>query len=411
MTITIDINPKLFNVTYKPYLAAQQGTQIFYGGSSSGKSVFLSQRCLIDIMAGGHNYLVCREVGRSIRSSTYNEITKLIRDWKLHKLFRVNKTEMKITCTNGYQIIFTGLDDVEKIKSITPEKGVITDIWIEEATETNEDDINQLYLRLRGQSDNKKRVMLSFNPILQTHWIYKRYFQNWNDNIPAYADDDLLILKTTYKDNRFLSDDDVKRIESIADDYFYQVYALGNWGVLGDVIFHNWSIEDLSTYPAGKFRIGLDFGFASDPAAWLVTEKRNKDIFILSEGGERGLTNDVLADQLKKAFGSEYVRADSAEPKSIAELNQYGVNALPANKGKDSVVFGIQWLQQHTLHVDSKCVNIIRELQQYQWKKDKDGNSIKQPVDKNNHWIDALRYAYSDENFSTVSTSDNPFYG
>lgn len=133
--IKLKVSSKIFNKVYIPYLKDNTPTQIFYGGSSSGKSVFLAQRTVLDLMKGGRNYLVVRNVAKTIRGSVYNEIVKAISDMKLDSFFNVLKSELTITCINGYQILFCGLDDPEKIKSITPAKGVITDIWVEEATE------------------------------------------------------------------------------------------------------------------------------------------------------------------------------------------------------------------------------------------------------------------------------------
>ena len=134
--IRIQIKPRIFNSVYRPHLNNLARTQIYYGGSGSGKSVFLAQRCVYDVLRGGRNYLVCRAIAKDSRRSTFVEIQKVITAWGLSELFTVNKTDMTITCDNGYQILFSGLDDLQKLKSITPAKGVITDIWIEEATQT-----------------------------------------------------------------------------------------------------------------------------------------------------------------------------------------------------------------------------------------------------------------------------------
>lgn len=221
------IKSRVFNKRYRPYIKSQHRTQIFFGGSSSGKSYFLAQRTVIDVCEG-RNYLVCRNVQGTIKKSVFNEIMKAIARFKLTEYFIVNKTDMVITCiSNQCQIIFVGLDDVEKIKSITPIRGVLTDIWIEESTETDYKAIKQLYKRLRGRSKKKKRITLSFNPILKTHWIYTTYFKFWNDNDNFYEDEDLLIVHSTYKDNAFLTKDDIKGLEDETDEYFYQVYTLG----------------------------------------------------------------------------------------------------------------------------------------------------------------------------------------
>lgn len=402
--VKLNVSTKIFNEVYIPHLQNNTPTQIFYGGSSSGKSVFLAQRTVLDVMKGGRNYLVIRNVAKTIRGSVYNEIIKAISSMGLNSFFTVLKSEFTIICFNGYQILFCGLDDPEKIKSITPAKGVITDIWIEEATEAEYNAYKQLTKRLRGRSKVAKRITLSFNPILQDHWIYKEFFLNvWDDSKTKYKDDKLSILKTTYKDNRFLTEQDIRALESETDKYFYEVYTLGNWGVLGAVIFKNWKVEDLSWLRdiADNYRNGLDFGFAEDPSALPHThyDRKKKTIYVLDELYMTELTNDVLATEVKKIIGNQLVVCDSAEPKSIKELRQYGVNAIGAKKGKDSVNHGIQWLQQQTIVVDVKCQNMKNELMKYKWKEDKNGNVLPVPVDKDNHLIDALRYAYEDEFF------------
>ena len=392
------------NDAYLPYLDCTSRTQIFYGGSASGKSVFLAQRAILDLVGGWRNYLVCRQVSRTIRGSVAMELQKAIIASDLAEYFSINKTDGTITCTTGKQIIFAGLDDVEKLKSITPQNGAITDIWIEEATETNKDSVKQLLKRQRGGDDSvPKRLTLSFNPVLKSHWIYQEYFAGigWADEQREYKSDGVTIVKTTYKDNRYLTPDDIKDLENETDFYYHSVYTLGNWGILGDVIFTNWRVEDLSEMTAQftNRRHGLDFGFSSDPAAVVNThyDTSRKTIYIYRELYETGLTNDILAGRVREMITDERIVADSSEPKSIAELNNHSVYAAGAVKGKDSVNFGIDWLKQQTIIVDKSCINMQNELSQYHWKKDAGGNSLKIPVDKNNHLIDALRYAYEDE--------------
>lgn len=402
--INVDISHRVFNEVYIPYLAQMARTQIFYGGSSSGKSVFLAQRAVFDVMRGGRNYLVCRQVARTIRHSVFKEINKVIDSWGVGRLFNINKSEMAMTCENGYQILFGGLDDTEKLKSLTPAVGALTDIWAEEATETGQDSIKQLYKRQRGgDEDTPKRLTLSFNPILKSNWIFQEYFApaGWADKQTEYSSPELSILKTWYVHNRFLTAGDVFDLDNEKDEYFRNVYTFGNWGILGDVIFTNWRVEDLSGMrdQFTNHRNGLDFGFSSDPAGMPVThyDRKRKTIYIYDELYERGLTNDVLADDILDRIERQSVTCDSAEPKSIVELRQHGVNALAAKKGKDSVNHGIQWLKQQEIVIDKSCVNAQNEFSQYQWRKDKDGNAMRQPIDRNNHIIDGLRYAYERE--------------
>ncbi len=272
MNVEIQVND-----VYKPLLNDETRTQICYGGSSSGKSYFfIAQRMILDILNGGRNYLAIRNTANTLRGSVYNEAVKGIAEMGLMNYFKINKSEMTITCNNGYQAILKGLDDVEKIKSITPAKGVLTDILIEEATETKEDDIKQLEKRLRGLSDKTKRMTLIFNPVYKSHWIYKQYFAGkFKDTDTWYKDDHVLILKTTYKNNiNFLSHDDIYGLENETSEYFYNVYTLGNWGVLGSLVFTNWSVEDLSSEVSRLYPryYGLDFGFCVDSETEILTK-------------------------------------------------------------------------------------------------------------------------------------------
>ncbi len=356
------------------------------------------------MLNGGRNFLVCRQVGRTLRGSVIQEVTKVIREWGLSELFHVNKTDGTITARNGYQIVFAGLDDVEKLKSLTPARGVFTDVRIEEATEVDRDSVKQLLKRQRGGDEaTPKRLVMSFNPILKSHWLFAEYFAviGWAEGQREYHGDGLTIVKTTYKDNRWLTTDDVKDLESEKDPYYFSVYSEGNWGILGHVIFTNWRVEDLSHMAAQwtNRRNGLDFGFSSDPAALAVThyDKTRKTIYVYDELYETGLTNDVLAAQVKALVGADRVTCDSAEPKSVAELRKAGVNAAGARKGKDSVNFGIQWLQQQTIVIDKRCVNAQNEFSVYHWKEDAGGNALRVPVGRDDHLIDATRYGYEDD--------------
>jgi len=403
--------PKLYNDAYYRRLKDDTRLQIFFGGASSGKSFFIAQRIVLDTL-NGRNTLVLRNVARTLRGSCWNEVIKAINALKpiLRDCFNVSKSEMLITAmNNGAQILFAGLDDVEKIKSITPANGVLTDIWIEEATETSYDDYKQLEKRLRGESRHPKRITLSFNPVYKEHWIYREFFGGWADDATEYKGDGLSILKTTYKDNRFLTDDDKHALEHEQDEYYRNVYTLGNWGVLGDVIFRNWRVEDLSDMNTDKPLFGLDFGFSSDPAAGVKVhyDRAHKRVYILDEIYERGLTNTALAPILREFCGNHYITCDSSEPKSIKELQNLGIRAIGAKKGPDSVMHGIQWLQGHEIIVDVRCQHMKNELQLYQWRKDKNGQSMRVPEDRNNHLVDALRYCLEHESTARYATALN----
>jgi phage terminase large subunit len=263
----------IINDAYLPLLEDYSRTQIIYGGSASGKSWALSQRVVVDLIAGGRNYLICRQVARTIRASVFMQVKRVIDELGISNRFKINKDDATITYKkNGCMAFFAGLDDVEKLKSIVPPTGVITDIWIEEATETEKNDVMNLYKRQRGGDEaTRKRMILSFNPILQSHWIYQEFFAGvaWSDEQKEYKSDDLSILKTTYKDNKFLTTQDIRDLENEKDKYRYNVYTLGNWGILGHVIFTNWRVDDLLEMTAQftNHRNGGDFGFSVDPSA------------------------------------------------------------------------------------------------------------------------------------------------
>jgi phage terminase large subunit len=402
--INVNVSPSVFNRVYLPYLDNMARTQIYYGGAASGKSIFAAQRDVYDILKGGRNFLICRQVARTVRKSVYAEIKKIIRQWGLVDLFDDNKSEMIITCKNGYQFHFAGLDDVDKLKSITPDKGVITDIRVEEATEASQASIKQLMKRQRGgDSGTAKRLTLWFNPIIKSHWIYNEYFKpnKWADNQTEFDNGRLTILKTTYKDNQFLTNEDKADYENETDKYMYDVYTLGNWGVLGNVIFKNWRVADLSEMRerAARQRYGLDFGFGADPAAYNETlfDKGRNTLYIFDEFQGHGLSNQNLATIIKPKIGGNVLYCDSAEPKSIKELNSLGIRAIGAKKGKDSIQHGYRWLAGlDEIVIDSSCIHTANEFSLHKWKEDKYGDPLPVPEDKNNHHIDEIRYQYED---------------
>lgn len=404
------------NPIFKKVAQAMQPMQIIFGGSSSGKSRFLAQRTIADLYGGRRNYILVRKIARSLRDSVWKELLQVIEGANIGPQFKLNKSEMTATClANGRQAVCVGLDNSEKIKSIVPARGAFTDIWIEEATEIIQDDLRQLSRRMRGKAGVPKRIVMSFNPIFRSHWICKQYFNDWADDDKFSKSEDLLILKTTYLDNRFLDRFEIRTLEDETDPYWHGVYTLGNWGTLGDVIFKNWKSADLVSDPISKtfdiFRNGLDFGFSNDPTAFnrMYYHSASKKLYIVDEWNALEVTNPEIAKGIKPMLNGDYVVCDSAEPKSIKELCVEGINAQGAKKGKDSVLHGIQWLKQQDIIIDKKCVNTIKNFQLYQWKKDKEGNAINVPVDKANDHIDDIRYAcedlmFGDQGFEIITS-------
>ena len=237
--VNINISKKVFNKKFIPYLDNNKRYLVFYGGAGSGKSFFVVERFVYKMLKSKmFNLLVVRKTGKSNRDSTFALFKQIISKWNLGKYFKVNESDLRIKCLlNNNEIVFAGLDDVEKLKSITFSKGELTDVWIEEASEVLEADFNQLDVRLRGKG-TKKQIVISFNPIDINHWLKKRFFDRTDDNIE--------VLHSTYKDNEFLDDDYKKLLESYkdTDPYYYDVYCMGVWGVLGKTVFDARAIQE-----------------------------------------------------------------------------------------------------------------------------------------------------------------------
>ena len=236
MDVNIKISKKVFNDVYLPYLDNWDRYLIFYGGGSSGKSYFIAQMHIYRLLHPvRYNLLVVRQTGDTNRRSTFPLLKQVISNWNLAEHFKVNESDMRIVCKlTGNEVAFAGLDDVEKIKSITFSNGELTEIWCEEATEMQEADINQLKVRLRG-GKSKKQIVLSFNPVNIQHWIKKHFIDSGLATVCF----------STYKDNKFLTDDDRKALEDlkVIDEYTYNVYCLGKWGILGKTVFDARAIQ------------------------------------------------------------------------------------------------------------------------------------------------------------------------
>ena len=236
MNVNIKISKKVFNDVYLPYLDNDDRYLVFYGGGSSGKSYYIAQRWIYKLIQPKLcNLLVVRQTGDTNRKSTFPLLKQVIRNWNLSEHFKINESDMRIKCLlTGNEVAFAGLDDVEKIKSITFESGELTHEWVEEATECKEEDINQLKVRLRG-GKSKKQMILSFNPINIQHWIKKHFIDSGLATVCF----------STYKDNKFLTDDDRKALEDLkyTDEYTYEVYCLGKWGILGKTVFDARAIQ------------------------------------------------------------------------------------------------------------------------------------------------------------------------
>lgn len=391
-----------FNECYIPYLNAKHAVQIFFGGSSSGKSVFLAQRTVLDVLKG-NNYLVCKYDKESIKTSIYNEIVSAIKSFGLEDYFEIPKSQMVITCkTNNKQILFKGLKDVERVKSVKPIDGIISKILVEEATDIEDiDTFRQLLLRLRGPKSKgiDLSLILIFNPIHKGHCIYTEWFSGiWDDSMDKYeSGDDLLIVKFTYKDNKFLGYRGIKNIEDVSAKSKNQkrVYAEGKWGVLGEVIFDNYIIADILPLVKNLKGVvcGVDWGW-KDPNAFIKTyfDVERKRIYCWSEIYHSRLKVNDFARLIKDyGYDNELIICDVNNGEAIEDFKEtWGLNIQKAIKKEGSIKLGIKWMQECLIIVDNRCEQLINEFSSYHWKKNKDGTYSYIPEGAD-HLIDCIR--------------------
>lgn len=355
----------------------------------------------------GSNLLVVRKTYRTLKDSCFTELKWAIERLQVAHLWEWKESPLEFTYKpTGQKIYFRGLDDPIKVTSITVAVGALCWMWIEEAYEINkEDDFNMLDESIRGQVPEGlfKQITLTFNPWNEKIWIKKRFYD-------VEPDQDILAITTNYMCNEWLDAADKKVFETMKRDNprRYQVAGLGNWGIVEGLIFDN--VEERTfDYTSDSFKkehsdlisaFGLDFGFTNDPTALFcgLVDLQAREIYVFDELYQKGLTNRQIADRIvTMGYSKSVIRADSAEPKSIAELQELGLSKVRrARKGKDSINNGIQKIQDFKIIVHPRCVNFITEINNYTWDEDRFGNKINKPIDDFNHLMDAMRYAMED---------------
>lgn len=372
------------NIKLKTFFEDKNRWVVSYGGAGSGKSYSAGQKLLVRLLEEeNHKILVVRKVATTLRVSVFQLLKDLISDLDCYQYFKINKTDMTITNTlNNSMFLFFGLDDIEKLKSIQG----ITSIWIEEASECKQNDILELNRRLRGHTKYYKQIILTFNPISHLHWLKEHFFDNPHSKASIY--------KTTYLDNSFIDDEYKSEIEDIKnyDMQQYLVYALGEWGVMGELVYKIWRVvDDMPSEFEYEF-FGMDYGF-NNPSAIVHIRLIDRDLYIDEILYESQLTNNELITKLKnehkelmnmKGFG------DTAPRDNNKEFVKAGFNVSDANKDVEK---GIDFVKSFNLHVTRHSQNIQKELSLYKYKKDKDGNVTDTPAKAHDHSLDALRYA------------------
>ena len=366
------------------------------GSAGSGKSFHIAQKILIRAISQPIRIVVCRRYGTTIRNSVFALFKQILTSWKINRpdIVKVNESDYRITfLQNGSQILFLGLDEETKLLSLTD----ISVIWVEEAFEVNREIVEQLNLRLRGSSENQQ-IILSFNPISINSWLYE-----FTLNPPQ----SYIFHHSTYKDNKFLTQEYINELEELRErnPAKARIFCDGEWGINPEgLVIKNYQLTPLNNMELAskgyERRIGSDLGFI-DPTTIIDTfyDKQNHTIYVFNEYSKCGQQLDNVYDaMIKMQVGKNKIYMDSAEPRSIEYFKKRGINTLPCIKGADSVRAGLSFLQNNKIIVDPNCKNMIADLSNFSYQKDKrTGQYIEgQYTHEWSHCIDALRYAYSD---------------
>ena len=346
------------------------------------------------------NTLVIRKVKDTLRDSCCADLIWAMKRLQVQQYWDYPEkpnSALEITYKpTGQKILFRGLDDSLKVTSISVESGVLCWCWIEEAYEINkEEDFDKLDESIRGEVPKGyfKQIIITLNPWNEHHWIKKRFFD--------VQDEDIMAVTTNYLCNEWLDESDKKLFERMKQNNprRYQVAGLGNWGIVDGLVYENWKEEafDINIIKNLESAFGLDFGYTNDPTAFFcgAIDLKNKKVYVFDELYKKGLSNKAIYDEISKmGYSKEKITADSAEPKSIDELQGLGLRRITsAVKGKDSINNGIQFIQDFEIIVHPRCVNFLTEISNYTWDEDKFGNKINKPIDDFNHLMDAMRYA------------------
>lgn len=393
--------PDIVGKGYGTYWNYKGRYRVCKGSRASKKSTTTAMNLIYRIMEyPKSNALVVRKTYRTLLDSCYAQLK-----WAVNRLgvkdyfdFKLSPLEI-IYKPTGQKILFRGLDDPLKVTSVTVDVGSLCFLWIEEAYEImSESDFDMLDESIRGEvpKGHFKQITLTFNPWNERHWIKGRFFDK--------VDKDVLAITTNYTCNEWLDRSDLNVFERMKENNprRYQVAGLGNWGIVDGLIYENFeerlfTLEEIKDY---KTVAGLDFGYTNDPTAFFIgfLDKKGSVLYVWDEMYKKALSNKKIYENIKNmGYSKEKITGDSAEPKSIDELKGYGLRIKGAKKGKDSILNGIQWIQDLKIVIHPRCNNFLTEISNYQWDKDKFGKALNRPVDDFNHLLDAMRYALEDD--------------
>jgi phage terminase large subunit len=355
------------------------------GGTSSGKTYSILQnlflhaiendRCIITVAGQDIPNL---KVGPIRDAHNIIEQTEGLTNY----ILEYNKSDRVFTFVNGSIIEFKSYDDSQDAK-----QGKRDYLFLNEANGVDKIIWDELYIR------TKKRSYIDYNPNNE-FWVHTDLIGKPN----------VTLIISDHRHNTFLDQKIHDKIEAIEDPELYKVYARGLTGKLEGVIFRDYNVVSAVDIDAKLIGYGLDFGFSNDPTALVALYSHSGELIVDEIIYEKGLLNVRISDLMRELGVNGRIVADSAEPKSIAELGAYGWQIEGAKKGPDSIRQSINTLKRYKLNVTQRSSNLKKELNGYKWKQNKDGKLDNEPVDFLNHAIDALRYA-------SLNMLDNPTSG
>lgn len=367
--------------------------EVYMGSAGSAKSYFITQKLILRCLNEKIKILVCRRTASTIRNTCFSLFKDVISKWKLTEFVKIRESDFNIKFPNGSEIIFMGLDEETKLLSLN----AIGTIFIEEAYEVPKSIVEQLNLRLRGNTANKQMIM-AFNPISKNHWLY--------DFCEVNPPESFIYVHSTYKDNPFLDDEYVHELEElyVRNPAKARVFCDGIWGIDSEgLVIQNWKEEifdpmELSSKGL-EHRVGMDLGWI-DKSAIIETlyDRQNKTIYVFNEFYKSGCQLSELADAIRNMnLQKSKIYVDAAEPRSIQYFKNEGINAVGCAKGKDSVKAGLMFLQDNLIIVHPRCIHFIAELENFSYIKSKQtGEWTENTTHEWSHAIDACRYGYSD---------------
>lgn len=403
--------PNIVGRGYKEFWNFKGRYRVVKGGRGSKKSCTMALWLIYNMMKMPlANAVVVRRYFNTHRDSTFAQLKWAINRLGVGGAWKATMNPLELTYKpTGQKILFRGFDDPQSITSITVDIGNLCWVWIEEAFQiTNEEEFNKLDLSIRGALPPGyfKQITFTFNPWSENIWLKKRFFDEYDRGNRK----NLLCLTTNYLCNEFLDEADCEVFEEMKEKNTrrYKIEGLGEWGIAEGLVFNNWTemefdyekLKEITNHRGqAKYQelYGLDWGFSNDPTAFIacLVNESERSIYIYDEIYKTRLTNMDIAKEIKEhGYEKCLITADSAEPKSIEEVRQHGIQRIrPAVKGPDSVRAGIQKLQDYQIFIHPRCSNVLVEFNNYIWDKDKDGKTLNVPIDEYNHAMDAFRYA------------------